>query len=147
MKLGRGSLQGLVRFGLAAGVVMAAGTIRSSGAEEPKRELTVVDTPPPGCKELGEVEGKHFRAMSSPSPEIAEKNAREDAAKLGATHAPQGDVPRPQRPVRGGLHRDRISLSDRRAADSGEMTGIPPPAGGVSPDEAVPRVATPSPPS
>jgi hypothetical protein len=86
MKLGRGSLQGLVRFGLAAGVVMAAGTIRSSGAEEPKRELTVVDTPPPGCKELGEVEGKHFRAMSSPSPEMAEKNAREDAAKLGATH-------------------------------------------------------------
>jgi len=86
MQFRRGSLQSLVRFGLVTCVVMGVVTISSSGAEEPKRELTVVDTPPPGCKELGEVEGKDFRASSSPSQEKAEKYARQDAEKLGATH-------------------------------------------------------------
>jgi hypothetical protein len=75
----------IFRMALVTAAVLALSPARGAEAEAGAPPVPVeVKSTPPGCKNLGEVKGSCNRNPCG--PEIARKDALDEARKLGATH-------------------------------------------------------------
>jgi len=74
----------IFRMAVVAAGVLAFSPARGAEAEGGPQVPIEVKSAPAGCKNLGEVKGSCYRNPCS--PEIARKDALDEARKLGATH-------------------------------------------------------------